>query len=267
MHIVRGKTIFNSGDIMRYTIYLFSSILLIIHVSMSSLTGLDADAIIEKSDKALRGETQRSSIIITVHTRRWTRSMEMNSFMITRGKKSFGEVISPARDAGNRFLLIDKNMWQYVPRLQQTIKIAPSMMLQSWMGSDFTNDDIVKESSIIEDYTKKLLGTETVEGHRCYRIELTPKPDAAVVWGKIIYFARESDCLPVREEFYNEHGVMKKLMSCTGFKTMHDRTIPTVYTMRTIGKEDQYTRMEIKSIRFNEPIPERTFSMSNLQRK
>ncbi len=227
----------------------------------------DAEAIITKSDNLLRGETQKSAIVITVHTRRWTRSMEMSSWMVKKGRKSFGEIISPARDAGNRFLLIEKNMWQYVPKLQQTIKIAPSMMLQSWMGSDFTNDDIVKESSIIEDYTKNLLGIENIDGHSCYKIELFPRPQAPVVWGKIIYYARESDCLPVREEFYNEHGVLKKLMSCSGFRTMHDRVIPTVFRMQTVGKEDQYTTMEIKSIRFNEPVPDRTFSMANLQRK
>ena len=227
----------------------------------------NADRIIEISDNAMRGETQESSIIMIIRTRRWTRSMEMKSWMVKKGKKSFGEIVSPARDAGNRFLLIDKNMWQYVPRLQQTIKIAPSMMLQSWMGSDFTNDDIVKESSIIEDYTKELLGTETVEGHPCYKIALMPKPDAPVVWGRILYYARQSDCLPVKEEFYNERNVLKKIMTCTGFKTMHDRVIPTVFRMQTAGKEDQYTQMEIKSIRFNEPVPDRTFSMSNLQRK
>ncbi len=95
---------------------------------------------------------------------------------------SFAEILSPKKDAGNRFLLINDNMWHYVPKLQQTIKISPSMMLQSWMGSDFTNDDIVKQSSLIDDYTHTLEGRETVRGVECFKVVLVPKPNAAVVW-------------------------------------------------------------------------------------
>lgn len=228
---------------------------------------LSAGEIIEASEKAVRGDSQQGTFVMTVKTRRWTRSMTLHSWENRLQKKSFAEIISPPKDAGNRFLLMDKNMWHYVPRLQQTVKISASMMLQSWMGSDFSNDDIIKESSIKTDYTHKLLGTETVDGHRCYKIELSPRPEAAVVWGKIVYFARESDYLPVREDFYNEHGVLKKLLSCSSFKTMHDRVIPTVYRMQTVGKKDQYTLMEIKDVRFNIAIPARIFSLQNLQRK
>lgn len=229
-----------------------------------SLTALE---IIEKSEKAVRGDSQIGTFDITVKTRRWTRTMRLRSWESRIQKKSFAEIVSPAKDAGNRFLLIGSNMWQYVPKLQQTIKISPSMMLQSWMGSDFTNDDIVKESSIVVDYTHTLIGSETVDGYACYKIQLDPKPEAAVVWGKIIYYAREGDCLPVREEFYNEHGVLKKYMACGAFKTMHDRVIPTVYKMQTTGKEDQYTIMELKETRFNTQIPGQVFTLQNLTRK
>jgi outer membrane lipoprotein-sorting protein len=228
---------------------------------------LTAKEIIEKADAATRGNSQMATVDITVKTRRWTRTMSMRSWEIRAQKKSFAEVFFPAKDAGNRFLLIDKNMWQYVPKLQQTVKISPSMMLQSWMGSDFSNDDIVKESSIVVDYTHRLAGSETVEGMKCHKIELIPKPDAAVVWGKIIYFARESDCLPVRAEYYGERNVMKKVMTCSSFRTMHDRIIPCTYRMQTVGKTDQYTLMEMKDVRFNIVIPARTFSLQNLTRR
>ncbi len=233
----------------------------------NSARALTAKEIIELSEKAVRGDSQTGTFDITVKTRRWTRTMQLRSYENRLQKKSFAEIYAPVKDAGNRFLLIDKNMWQYVPKLQQTIKISPSMMLQSWMGSDFTNDDIVKESSIIEDYTHVLAGSETVDGQKCYKVELTPKPGAAVVWGKIMYFAREGDCLPVKKEFYNEHGVLKKVLVCSAFRQMHDRVIPTLYKMRTVGKEDQYTLMEISEARFNTAIPGRVFSLQNLQRK
>ncbi len=141
------------------------------------------------------------------------------------------------------------------------------MMLQSWMGSDFTNDDIVKESSILEDYTHHMLGMEQAGGFSCHKIELKPKADAAVVWGKMIYFARTEDLLAVRVEFYNEHNELKKLLTYSDFKFMHDRTIPVLMKMETINKKDRYTIMEIETIKFDIPIPDKVFSLQNLKRR
>lgn len=233
----------------------------------SVASAITAREIIERSDAAVRGDSQSGIFSVTVKTRRWTRTMKLKSQEIRRQRKSFTEIYEPPKDAGNRFLLLGQNMWHYVPKLQQTVKISPSMMLQSWMGSDFTNDDIVKESSIVEDYTQRLLGNETVDGHGCYKLELLPKPDAAVVWGKIVYFAREGDFLPVREEFYNEHGVLKKTLTCGRFRQMHERVIPTLYRMETAGKEGQHTLMEIIEVRFNVPVPDRVFTLQHLQRR
>ena len=193
--------------------------------------------------------------------------MKMVSWENRVQKKSFSEITAPRKDAGNRFLLINKTMRHYIPKLQKDIKISPSMMLQSWMGSDFTNDDIVKESSIVEDYFHSLEGQENIDGNECHKIVLTPKPESAVVWGKIVYYARVKDYLPVREEFYNEHGVLKKVMTCGNFRKMHDRVIPTRYKMQTVKKKDKYTLMEITGIRFNVPVSPGVFTIQNLKRR
>lgn len=229
-----------------------------------ALTGTE---IIEKLDQTLQGDTQISLWEITIKTRRWTRTMELKSFMNRKEKKSFSEILGPKKDRGNRFLLLDKLMWHYVPKLGQTIKISPSMMLQSWMGSDFTNDDIVKESSIITDYTHRILSTVEKEGHTCWEVELSPVPEAAVVWGKILYYVRQEDCLPVLVEYYNEHGVMKKQLSYSKYRKVHDRVIPTRLTMITVGKKDRHTLLEVKGAKFNVPIPPRIFSLQNLKRR
>ena len=229
-----------------------------------ALTGKE---IIKKSEETVRGDTLIGSYSMTIKTRRWTRTMKMKSWQERKTKKSFSEITAPKKDAGNRFLLIDQNMRHYIPKLQKDIKISPSMMLQSWMGSDFTNDDIVKESSIIDDYTHELQGKEKIDGHECYKVVLVPKPDAAVVWGKIVYYARTGDYLPVREEFYNQHGVLKKFMTFSDFKVMDNRLIPTTYRMQTVKKEDRYTVMQIEDIRFNAPIPGKVFTLQNLKRR
>ncbi len=244
-----------------------SNTMFILLFSCSTLYAADATGIIKKSEEAVRGNTQTAVVEIVIKTRRWTRSMEMKSWENRLEKKSFSEITAPEKDAGNRFLLINQDMRQYLPKLKKDIKISPSMMLQSWMGSDFTNDDLIKESSITKDYFHTLDGNETVDGHKCYKITLKPKPESPVVWGKIVYYARISDCLPVREEFYNEHGVMKKVMTCGDFRMMHDRIIPTTYKMQTVGKEDRYTMMNIRSARFNEPVPPSVFTLQNLKRK
>jgi outer membrane lipoprotein-sorting protein len=227
--------------------------------------GISASEIIKKSEAALRGNTQVALYEITIKTRRWTRTLKMRSWENRLQKRSFSEIISPKKDAGNRFLLVKNTMKHFIPKLQKVIKISPSMMLQSWMGSDFTNDDIVKESSIHEDYYHKIIGSKSVDGNPCHIVELKPKPDAAVVWGKIIYYAREKDYLPVREEFYNEHNVLKKVLTCYDFKKMHDRIIPTTYKMVTVKKKNRYTLMKIKRTRFNTRIPSRVFTLQNLK--
>lgn len=253
------------GKNMKKPLYILTLIIAI--SSFCRIYAQDATEIIRRSEEAVRGDSQISTVEITIKTRKWTRSMELNGWEVRKGRKSFSEITSPKKDAGNRFLLIEQDMRQYVPRLKKDIKISPSMMLQSWMGSDFTNDDIIKESSITKDYYHTLGGTQTVDGHDCYRVILKPRPDADVVWGKIVIFARKSDCLPVREEFYNEHDVMKKIMTCSEFRQMDNRVIPTVYKMQTVGKEDRYTMMVIKKVRFNVNIPDYIFSLQHLKRK
>ena len=226
-----------------------------------------AKEIVEKSEEASRGKSLSGGYSITIKTQRWTRVMEVKYHENRIKHQSLLEINAPVKDAGNRFLLIKKDMWHYMQKTQNTIMISPSMMLQPWMGSDFSNDDIVKESSLVQDYNQVILGQEDVDGMKCYKLELRPKPDAPVVWGKIIYFARVSDCLLVRQEFYNEHNVMKKFLSCSNFKVMDGRTIPTLYKMKPANNEERYTILEIKSIKFNIDIPERVFSKQNLTRK
>ncbi|TFH41109.1 MAG: outer membrane lipoprotein-sorting protein [Chrysiogenales bacterium] len=237
---------------------------------------LTAFQIIERSDNAVRGTTQVAEIEIVIKGRRFTRILKMKSWDNRIAKKSFAEITAPKKDAGNRFLLIsnEKLMWHYSPIMGRETKIHPSMMLQPWMGSDFTNDDIVKESSVIEDYTHALDGKKTVDGMECHVVVLTPKPDAPVVWGKIIYYARVSDYLPVREEFFDQRGNLKKVLAFSGFKKMHDRVIPTVYKMVSVDRKspdgrmkDEYTKMIIKKISFNLRIPDSVFSLRNLKRK
>ncbi|MCI5132049.1 MAG: outer membrane lipoprotein-sorting protein, partial [Candidatus Electrothrix sp. EH2] len=111
-----------------------------------------AKEIIKKVEDNLNGKTAEMKITMTVKTKRAERTMKMQSWSVGKDK-SFIKILYPGKDKGITFLKMDNSMWQYVPRIEKTIKIPASMMLQSWMGSDFSNDDLVRESSISEDYT------------------------------------------------------------------------------------------------------------------
>ena len=152
-------------------------------ILIAPLKAQTAKDIITQAEEKLRGNSSRSSMTITIVRPSWTREITTTSW-------SYGTdyaliyISDPARDAGTVFLKRDKEIWNWQPSIERTIKLPPSMMMQSWMGSDFTNDDLVRESSIVNDYTHNFAGDTVILGRECYKIELVPKPDAAVVWGK-----------------------------------------------------------------------------------
>ena len=174
-------------------------------VSAQTADTLSATEIVKRADELLRGKTLQGKYRMTVIRPDWQRSSEF-AFWSEATEKSSIRVLSPPKDRGVAFLKLGRQMWQYIPRINRVIKIPPSMMLESWMGSDFTNDDLVKESSIVEDYTHRLLGREKVGDDEAYVIELIPKPDAPVTWARVVEWIRVKDYIPLRAEYYNERG-------------------------------------------------------------
>src|SRR5271157_4492230 len=133
--------------------------------------GLSADEIIKKADEKNRGLSSQGTLTMTVIRPDWTRTITMNSWSEGRDY-SMVIITAPAKDKGQVFLKLKTEMWNWVPSIDKTIKLPPSMMLQSWMGSDFTNDDLVKQSSIVVDYIHKLISEEKVRDQECYKIEM-----------------------------------------------------------------------------------------------
>jgi outer membrane lipoprotein-sorting protein len=173
---------------------------------------------------------------------------------------------APKKEAGNKTLKIRNEMWSYLKNTETTIKIPPSMMLQSWNGSDFTNDDLVRESNLAKDYTQKIIANETFGGEECWKIELVPKPEAPVVWGRLYSWIRKKDYVPAATEYYDERGRKARTMLFTEVKSMGGRIIPTKWTMVNNLKEGNQTSFRISRIAFDERIPDRTFSFQELER-
>jgi len=226
---------------------------------------LTAKEIIKIADEKNRGETMQGEMSMTIVRPKWERTISMKSW--SKGDKYFLIYITaPAKEKGQVFLKVDKEMWNYVPTISRMIKIPPSMMMQSWMGSDFTNDDLVKQSSIVVDYDHHLLGEETIRGKECYKLELIPHEDAAVVWGKIISWITKDGFDLWKSEYYDEEGDLQNIENAYDIKDVGDRKIPTRMEIIPVDKEGQKTVLNIISTTFNKPIDDSFFSKQNMKK-
>ncbi len=182
-----------------------------------------AEDIVRQAEEKVKGKTSYGTIEMTVTTPDYVRKSIMDSWWVGNDKALIS-IKSPAMEAGNKTLKIGNEMWSYLRNTETTIKVPPSMMLQSWNGSDFTNDDLVRESNLARDYYSKIIDNETISGELCWKIELTAKPDAPVVWGKIYYWVRQKDNLPSIVQYYNEKGNMVRYMVYSDINDFHGRT-------------------------------------------
>ena len=232
-------------------------------VSGAEPTGRDLVAHVERT---LWGKTSQGAAEMTVITPRWERKLSLR-FWMERPERTFIRIDAPPKEAGIGSLRIKAEMWNYLPAIERVIKIPPSMMLQPWMGSDMTNDDLVKSSSVVDDYTHTLIGSEDLEGTRVYKVESIPKPDAAVVWGKLIYRIRQSDRLPLKLEFYDERGELVKALRYSDIRPIGGRVIPTRWEMQPIAKPQNRTVFVIREMTFDAPTDAQTFTLKNLQQR
>jgi len=238
-------------------------LIVIVWLLTLSLFAQTSSQIIQKVEDNLNGKTAFMKFTMVVKTSRYERKMEMESWSQGR-KKSFIKVTYPKKDRGITFLKINNQMWQYVPKIEKTIKIPSSMMLQSWMGSDFSNDDLAKESSILEDYEHKLID----QNASTYSIELYPKEDAAVVWGKIRMIISKEYFLPLSAHYYDEDNQLIRTLYYKEFKQLSDRIYPTRWEMtpQTEDRRDHMTIVIVESAEFDKEIDASYFTKRALKR-
>ena len=225
----------------------------------------DPKTIVKKADDLMRGDSISGIYLMNIHTPSWERSLSLKVYGLGRNKM-FIRILSPAKEAGIGTLRIDNEMWNYLPDIEKTLKIPPSMMLQPWMGSDFANDDLVKESSIVNDYDHQLVSITSLDNEVAYKIELTPKSSAAVIWGKRIQWIRLEDFVPLKEEYYDDKGELIKILTYSDIGKVSDRTIPRVWTMRSFIKPGFTTTIELKDVEYNLPLQNNIFTLQNLKK-
>lgn len=222
--------------------------------------------IVKRADEKVRGEKSSESVMTMEIVRpSWSRTVSMKSWTLGT-EYSLVYITSPAREKGQAFLKRKNEMWSWDPSINRIIKLPPSMLAQGWMGSDFTNDDLLNQSSILVDYTHAIEGHEMVSGRECYKIILTPKEDAPVVWGKVILWISNTDYLQMKAEYYDEDDYLMKTETGSEIKTMDGRIITTRYELIPAEDPGNKTILTLNSVKFNIALQESYFSRQNLQK-
>lgn len=220
--------------------------------------------IISKADLKMRGNSSYSSLTIKIVRPSWSREMDLRAWT-KENKLALIRIDGPVKDKGTVYLKRQKEVWYYLPTIERNIKLPPSMMSQSWMGTDFTNDDLVKEFSILDDYDQQLVGEEKVNDRICHKILLTPKPAAAVVWGKIITWIDQKEYLQLKAEYYDENGQLVNKMNAGNIRKLGGRLLPATLEMVPVDKPGQKTILNYKDIQFDLPIQDGFFTVERMK--
>lgn len=220
--------------------------------------------VVKKMDDKMKGKSSLAEVTVKIIRPKWEREMSMKVW--TKGSDySMVFVTAPVKERGNAFLRRKKEVWNWVPGLEKIIKLPPSMMSQSWMGTDFTNDDLVKHSSVLNDYTQKFAEDVPVAGVLCYKIILTPKPDAAVVWSKVILFIDKKDFIQMRAEFYDEDNELVNILTGSDIKMLGGKMLASMIEMSPANKSAQKTVLMYNSIVFDREISDTFFAPDQMK--
>jgi outer membrane lipoprotein-sorting protein len=234
---------------------------------------LDAKDLARTAEDNMRSDRTFFRAKMTVASPRLARDrvVAFHSWEDSKEHRSLIRIDAPSKDRGTGFLKLHPNLWMYIPRVERTVRVPPSMMLQSWMGSDFSNDDLVRESSEIDDYDHRLLGIDaglgTTVDRRAYVVEYKPHEGAAVVWGSIIAWLDITSGAPLRQDFFDEEGELLRTMRFSDFRKIGERFVPHRWTITPLDKPGHSTSIEIEEIQFDPEMNSRIFTTRNLKRK
>jgi hypothetical protein len=223
----------------------------------------DIKKILDNVDRLYRSEHSFALLEMRIETPDWKRSLQINVWA-SGLEKTFIRILAPQKDRGVATLRIQNDMWNFFPKIDKVMKVPPSMMMGAWMGSDFTNDDLVKESTFIKDYYAKLIDDAKDNTH--YTIELKPKERTATVWDKILLVVMKDSSIPVRQEYYDDKGTKVRELQFSDVKTFGSKTIPSVMTLTPFNKAGHKTVIEYKELKFDH-VDESIFSQMTLQKR
>ncbi|UCF40161.1 MAG: outer membrane lipoprotein-sorting protein [Gemmatimonadota bacterium] len=233
-------------------------------LAASPLRAQTAREIVDRVDRLLRGESSEGVVAMEVVTEHWSRTYELRIWSLGT-EYSLIRILSPRKEAGTATLKAGNDIWNYLPRVDRTIKLPPSLMGAAWMGSHFTNDDLIKESRIIEDYDIEIGDEGVRDGAAVWDFVLTPKPEAAVVWGRIEERVRQDDLMPLWARYYDDRGELARTMVFDDFRVMGGRLVPARMDVVPADKPGERTTILYRELAFDIELDEAFFSLRRLQ--
>jgi len=233
---------------------------LLIGVATVSAASLDLAALIRQVEQQYSGDSSEIELEMTIRTGHWERYLRMESWSLGR-ERFLVRILAPAKEKGVATLKVDREVWNYLPKVDRVIRIPPSMMGGAWMGSHITNDDLVKANHIDEDYDFSLLS----EDAQSWTIEGIPKPEAPVIWGKIIYRLQKQPLVPLEVEYFDEEAVLVRRIRFDDVQTVSGRTIPLRMSVLPVEKPEELTIMHYQKVKFDVDLSESDFSLGRLK--
>lgn len=228
-----------------------------------TVTDAEVKAIIEEIDQLYRSESSRAVFEMEIITPHWQRTMKMEAWSLGVDKTLI-RINYPLKEKGMGTLRVDNEMWNFLPKTNKVIKIPPSMMMSSWMGSDFTNDDLVQEFSLFEDYSYELVTPDSARDDFIY-INCVPREDLPIVWGNIVIAATRADYLPVWQRYYDESGRLMRIETFSEIRTFSGRRIPSVMEMVPQNKKGHKTVIRYHELELDLKLDDELFSLRYLR--
>ncbi len=220
--------------------------------------------ILDKVDDLFRGRSSHGEMTMSIRTVHWSRALTLEFW--SKGKdRSLIRIRAPKKEKGTTTLRVKNDIWNFLPKTKRIIKLPSSMMSASWMGSHFTNDDLVKESRMAEDYDYEISFEGERDGQEVTEITCIPKPEAAVVWGKVLVTVKSVDFMPLQIQYFDEDMKPARTMTFSQVKSMGDRRVPTLMTVVPENKPGEKTEVLYKDIKFDLDLPAGLFSLRSLQ--
>ena len=224
--------------------------------------------VMNKIDDQYRGTKSHGIMEMTVQTKHWKRTISMESWSLGQDY-SLMRILKPKKERGTATLKAKSDLYTYLSKTDRSIKITANMMGGSWMGSHFTNDDLVRHTRLSDDYHIKLVFKGEEKGQAVYRFQLKPKPNTPVVWGKVEITVRKSDLQPLSQSFFNEDEKKVRELVFSNHQQKGDRIMPLKMVMRPLGDSGnytgEYTQVVWKDIDFNVNLSKSFFSIQKLK--
>ncbi len=244
---------------MRYLRLLFIALLIGVF-GVPAAFAIELSELIRKVEQQYRGESSEVELQMTIKTGHWQRTLKMESWSLGR-EQFLVRILAPAKEKGVATLKVEREVWNYLPKVDRVIRIPPSMMGGAWMGSHITNDDLVKANHIDEDYDFQLLA----EDAGSWTIEAIPKPEAAVIWGKLVYQLQKEPLVPLEVKYFDEEEVLVRRIVFDDVQEVSGRTIPLRMTVLPVEKPEELTLMHYSKVNFDVGLDEAYFSIGRLK--